>query len=190
MIADYQKTERNTTNFKAGVKSVLKFAASSLAGKIPEVGGIISSGITFYDLCKDSINALKKTTVVKDVSCSYNTRVSTDEIFVFVKYKGAKDLGNQVLCYVGNVVHYSTGINVLSGKTENGEYIPDVIQKKCSGVIKSSQYDNHCAEASQNFWKYNHKQQMNEYYTISNIQEKKIAGDVQISVPYICANIN
>lgn len=178
------------SGFKAGAKNVLQVVASEVLGSLPNVGGAISTAQTFYDAFKGAINGMKTTTTVGSVKCAYTTSLSVEEIYVFVKYKGATDLGNQLLCYVGNSMEYYTTVSVPNGVTVDGTYHAKVNNKNYSGTIKAPYYSNYKSKASENFWDYKQGNAIHENYRMLNFQQKMIAGNKKIKVPSAQLNLS
>lgn len=130
------KESKYSKGFKAGCKNVLTIGVKEIAGKVPKIGGSVSKAITFYDLCKGLKDGVTKTTTtIKGVDCTYDTVIGAEYLYIFIKNKGAKDLGNQIVGYAGNYATFETEVNFKSSYTENGKTKPKLGKKIIEQVL-------------------------------------------------------
>ncbi len=176
-------TKSNSTSSIA--TNILQILALSVAGQNPQIGGEITALKTFYDVFKSTLSGLSTTSVIGGVQATYVTEITTEEIFVFIKYSGALDTGNQIMGYMGNKVYYETGIILPSIIMVNGVGKPDLKINKIRGTITSPYYDGgYIDKASNNFWEYKNGNSMFNYiFFISRITQKMIGGSVNLVVP-------
>ncbi len=183
----YISGSKKSSSTSAITTNILQILATSVTGTIPEFGGGVNVLKTFYDIYKTTINGLSTTSVIGEVTASYTTQVVSEEIFVFIKYSGALDIGNQIMGYMGNKVNYQTVISIPGIITVGGSSYANIETKKQSGTISSPYYSGgYIDKASNNFWEYKNGNSMFEYtFLINRITQKMIGGSVNLSVP-IC----
>ncbi len=134
--------------------NALTVTVRALAGYLPKVGGQISTALTVYDVFNGVVSGLQKTTSLSGVTFSYHSSVGSSYLYVFVKYSGSVDTGNQILGYCGNVVEYYTAINHSKPIWVNGDLKPNVKTEYVEGTITSPFYDSYRTVASNVFWEY------------------------------------
>lgn len=173
----------SNSGFRASAKNVIQLVAPEVLGSLPAVGGTIKTAQTFYDVFHAAISGLQKTTNVGNVECSYTTSLSVEEIYIFVKYRGAADLGNQIPCYIGNSIEYDTTVSTSSGIIINGRHHAKVYDKKYNGTMNAPYYGSCYSRACINFWNYKQKKGLNEDYRIKYFQKKMISDNKKIQVP-------
>lgn len=114
------KLAKADLGFKAAAKNVSKIIVNSVAGSLPQIGGMINTAQTFYDVFKGVISGLSPTTSLGPIECNYTSSMVANYLYVFVKYSGDIDEGNQILAYCGNWIDYSTTITIPSPIKVNG----------------------------------------------------------------------
>lgn len=119
-------------------------------------GTAISIGLTFFDMYTGIIDALEESTMVMGVVNSTTINMSYYERYVFVKYDGSPDNGNQILAYRGNKAMYSATIVtpddiLLDGVTYPYQKVATVYE-----TYRAQYYDNYTQRVSQIFWNYRH----------------------------------
>lgn len=116
----------------------------------------ISSRITFYKLFAGIIEDLKQTTMVNNVLASCYANVSFYERYVFVKYDGSADAGNQILAYCGNRASYTATFVTPVDIMIDGESFPNQNVATITETYKAGYYDNNTQYVCQVFWNYKH----------------------------------
>lgn len=144
-------------NFGQVFKKAFILSAKCAAGFIPGFGGALSVGFTFYDIFNEIIDGLETTTTIENVTLSYTANLVADEIYVFVKYQGAVDLGNQILSYIGNKIQVAVGVSIPKPIMVDGRLFADVSQSKVNSEVTSESYEEHMSVACKNFWDYEKK---------------------------------
>lgn len=156
-------------------------------GKLPYIGPVLSGGLTLYDVQQAFVEGLSPTTVLDDAAYSFDILIGTTIKFAFVKYSGALDEGNQILCYVGNEVDYTVYIDVPVFEIVNGERIMyrDTVEYSDSSTSYGYGYDDCRTIAATNFKTY--KQGLtpeNVYYHIVRIPMLLMDDVYNASIPY------
>lgn len=137
--------------FKAGARSVLKAIASDAICEAPEIGGILSTGLTAYGYLKTFMSDISSTTVIDNITCSYTLGLSGQMKVIMVKYDGSSD-SSQIVGYRGNSVNVAT--TIVTPKY-NGETVSNSTYNNVSTF--SSQYYSSGAYANASKAYYNYK---------------------------------
>lgn len=148
------KLAKADSGFKAAAKNVSKIIVNSVAGSLPQIGGMINTAQTFYDVFKGVISGLSPTTSLGPIECNYTSSMVANYLYVFVKYSGDIDAGNQILAYCGNWIDYSTTITIPSPIKVNGVWRANVDAVNVRGTITSPYYNWYRDVASNVFWEY------------------------------------
>lgn len=152
---------RSVDPIQAIAMNVLEVVADGASDIVSEyvytkTGFNINSVITFYELCNDIMEDLEKTTMVQNVIASCYVNVSFYERYVFVKYDGSVDAGNQILAYCGNRVSYAATLTVPEDVLIDGESFPHNESTEIIETYKAQYYENNTQYACQVFWNYKH----------------------------------
>ena len=149
LVKTYAGIQSSAKNFQAIAKNVIKVTATAIVSSTPKIGTAISIATTVYDILKEVISGLSTTTTIANAKAVYLIKLKSNFLYVFVKYAGSLDAGNQVLAYAGNSVSVDCSalldVNLLSD-TET------VVRKDYA----SSQYytSGYKEIAATNFWNY------------------------------------
>lgn len=101
-----------------------------------------------------------------------SANIIVEYLYVFVKYSGDLDTGNQIKAYVGSRVQFG-------GYFNNGSLVT------LSGNMYSEGYNSYASIACKNFFDYkNGNSNFNYNYMISNFQYQLCSGNGICSVPY------
>lgn len=166
-------------------KNLAKIVATEVIGHIPEIGGDLSRGITIYQALKGVYQDLKKTDTVYNIKAAYVHRLGAEYTLEFVKPYGARDSGNQVLCYAGNSVRITANISIPTFKYDGKTYQTGLKNKAYSGTVSSPYYDgNKRNMACKNYCKYKEGKSMEPHYNITKYKETAVDGSkFSINVP-------
>lgn len=175
------KSKTKTT----AAKNLAKIAATTIIGKMPEVGGDLSLGITIYQALKGVYKDLKKTDTVYNIKASYVHRLCAEYTLEFVKPYGARDAGNQVLCYAGNKVQVTANITIPTFKYNGKTYQSGLKTTRYSGTVVSPYYNgNKRSTACENYFAYKSGKSMEPHYNITQYKETAVDGSkFTINVP-------
>lgn len=174
-----------SSGFNAASKNVAKVVVNKIAGCLPQVGGMISNGLTFYNAFKGVISGLSPTTSVGAIECAYTSSISSSYLYVFIKYSGDVDTGNQILGYCGNVVTYETSISTPGSIKINGTWLPKIYTTYVSGTITSPYYNEYRNVASNVFWEYKNGNPNVPYrYDIYNFWVQALDTTIRLEAPY------
>ena len=175
----------NKKNFVAGATNVIKVVGISVLGSLPEIGGSITVINTFYDAFKEYDKAIKTTTTINDATVAYSTAVSAHSMYVFVKTKGAKDAGNQIVGYQGNIAYFSTGMTASYFITKNGIAEPTTVQKTVKGYSTAPYYNNVYVElAAKNYYNYkNGSKSIKFNYMQGKYQMTMLGSSAYVTIP-------
>ena len=155
LIGRYKHEVNKYSSFEANAKNAFKIIVNSIAGCLPNIGGTIVTLQTFYAIFKDTYSSLTPTTLIDSFDSLYKSMVSANYVYVFVKYSGSADEGNQILAYCGNDLQYETTI-ILDAPIllENGSLGANNDTVELNGTITSPYYNGYRDVASNVFWEY------------------------------------
>ncbi|MDE6208333.1 MAG: hypothetical protein K2M73_01510 [Lachnospiraceae bacterium] len=149
LVATYANIQRSATNFKAITMNVMKVTATAIVSSAPKIGTAISIATTVYDILKKVISGLSTTTTITNATAVYLLKLRSECLYVFVKYAGSLDAGNQVLAYAGNSVYF----NYIASMDTN--LISDLDGIEGKDYAYSQYYTSGYKEiAATNFWNY------------------------------------
>lgn len=103
---DYTNVQYEKAGFVAGAVDAIKVVGVSALGALPEIGTVLSVGITVFDAFTAFISNLTSSTIIENVEGTAVVSFTSHVKYIFVKPNGSADAGNQVLCYAGNMVKY------------------------------------------------------------------------------------
>ena len=103
---DYTNVQYRKAGFTAGAVDAIKVVGVAALGSLPEIGAVLSAGITVLDAFNAFISNLTTNTIIERVEGTAVVSFTSHMKYIFVKPNGSADTGNQVLCYVGNIVDY------------------------------------------------------------------------------------
>lgn len=150
--AHYIKSKKSAT---AIAQNVIGITVSSVSGALPVVGGGLTAIQTMYDICKGVVSGMTGQTIVSDISANYSVLTGASYLYVFIKYSGDLDTGNQILGYSGNIVTYSYDVDIPNFSMNGNELHGTINSKTYSGTITAPFYNDYISKASGNFYKYN-----------------------------------
>lgn len=175
-----------SSRFCASAKNISRVIVNSVAGKIPVIGGTLSTLQTFYDVFKNTISGLTSTTMIEPVECTYIINYVTSYKFVFVKYSGDADAGNQILGYVGNDIDYTGQISIGNPVCVNGVWVSGIQNGVVKGNITSPYYNGYRDVASNVFWEYkNGNPNVYTRYETNIFTVQVLDGTLGVEVPYV-----
>ena len=149
LVTSDANIQRGATNFQAIAKNVMKVTATGIVSSTPKIGTAISIATTVYSLLKEVISGLSTTTTISDAKAVYHIKLISECLYVFVKYAGSLDAGNQVLAYAGNSVKFNCNASLDVNLTST------LVVKTFDDVISSQYYTSGYKEiAATNFWNY------------------------------------
>lgn len=173
----------NSRGFTATAKNVTGIVASTLAGVTPHVGGAFTVVNTFYNVYKDVISGLTGQTSVYNVKGTYVTSLSAQNIYVFVKYSGDSDFGNQILAYCGNSIKYDLTVVTCDFIMSDEVITPTNNIKKYNGTISSPYYSSYVDKASENFYNYKNGSSIFTNYNVYSFYLNSVQDRIRILVP-------
>lgn len=144
----------NNKTTTAATQNVLGIVLNKVSGELPVIGSGISTVQTVYDIFKGVISGMTGTTKLSNVKAQYMVDTVAQYMYVFVKYSGDVDAGNQILAYAGNQVTYQTAVTISGFKMEGKDYVPNIKQRTYGGSIISPYYSSYVDKASYNFYTY------------------------------------
>ena len=151
---DYQQVQYSKAGFVAGAVDAIKVVGASALGFAPEIGTILSVGITAYDAFNAFISNLTTSTIIENVEGAAVVSFTSHMKYIFVKSNGSADAGNQVLCYVGNMVDYLVSTVSVVDRLVNGVSTPThSIEVSRQDSSKSKDYSNYNLAAT-NYYNY------------------------------------
>lgn len=156
-------------------------------GQIPEVGTYLSVGMTLYDIQKAYYEGLTPTTVIDNVSYSFDIYLGTTMKFVFVKYAGALDEGNQVLFYVGTGTEFKVWIDIPVVTVVNGtNHVTRRTLEYIDTVTSEGFHNDECKViAAENYRLYKLGVTPNDtYYYLRRIPIVLLDTTITVNVPY------
>lgn len=165
----------------AASKNFLSVAVSSAAEAIPKVGGILSGMLTV----KDAISTLMdgNVTTVNDFDCTYQYYLTSDEVFVFVKFQGSTDK-YQEFCYKGNNVDFWCQYGVTRVVVDGMDSKPVHDSESITGYVQSTDYENCENAAAKNFFNYKlYGQSFKLDHYIYKVEVKTLDKTKVINVP-------
>jgi len=178
---------KSSSGFVAGSKNVLKLA---ITNAISATGVIASSAITFYQAYQAFISGLKPTSKIEEaVECRYTTSYTVDDVYIYVKYRGALDK-DQVICYMGDIVGAETAVVTPTGVNIDGRYVAKVDSKTYAYTVKSEGFDSASSYACEAFYNYNRKYNYHYLYNMGRFTLKAIGENISIRVPRADLNTN
>lgn len=172
--------------FQVVVKDIV---TASISNYDPVLGSTVAALFSIQDIWESLDPGL---VVSKNASHAFSVSMVTTMKYAFVKHEGALDDGNQVLCYVGNKVHYTVSVLVpILIEDEKGEIITDSKPAKVSDTITSHGFEtttihDYCIWiAAQNFWKYKNGQSsfMEVRHEVQVIPYEILNKEYKLSVP-------
>lgn len=185
-------TQARKTNagFVAASKNALKVITSKILGQLPKVGGAISTAKTFFDVFNGIISGLSTTSTIEGVDSVYMTSMKGEFLYVFVKYSGDVDAGNQILGYGGSTVQYETSININQPLKINGQWTPNISVAKVTGTITSPYYSSGYRNIASNvFWNYkNGNSSVNGHYELGYVDVDMLGEIKRLEAPYAFPN--
>lgn len=122
--------------------------------KISTAANIISSTITAYDIYSRIIEEMSPEIYIGDIEQVAVLNVSFYERYVFVKYEGSIDTGNQILAYSGNKSTYTITIVDPNDVLVNGESVPINDTISITETYRAQYYENYIPRVAQIFWNY------------------------------------
>ena len=177
-------TSSYNNSFKAGTKNVLKVVGISVLSEMPVIGNGIGAINTFYSAFNGYMSGISETTTISNVTCSYNVSLVSNSMYVFVKYKGAKDT-TQIMGYEGNKLYYNTLIATVTPVVINGTVKPNTDGKKFVGTVTAPHYSSDYAYvAAKNY--YNYKKgntSIKENYMQKAFYQEMVGTKISISIP-------
>lgn len=180
------KTETVTTDTgkAAAAQNVVGIVLNKSAGYVPKIGPVLTAVQTVYDIYKGIVSGLKGTTVVSNIKSTYFNGVTASYLYVFVKYSGDPDNGNQILAYAGTQVESEIRV-IISGITINNNVVrPKSTEFKYEGSIASSFYKSYVDIASSNFYNYKSgNKNIVTRYELYDYYIETVRGRIQIKVP-------
>ncbi|MDE6209418.1 MAG: hypothetical protein K2M73_07065 [Lachnospiraceae bacterium] len=122
--------------------------------------------------------------IVSDISANYTVLTGANYLYVFIKYSGDLDTGNQILGYSGNIVNYSYNVDIPNFSMNGNELQGTINSKTYSGTITAPYYNDYISKASSNFYKY--KNGDNNFlvrYDIVSFYLENVNDRIKIKVP-------
>lgn len=166
----------------AASKKFLSVVVSNIAGALPKVGGILSGTLTV----KDAINVLMdgNTATVDNFECTYQYQLTSDEVFIFVKFQGSTDK-YQEFCYIGNNVDFWCEYGLNSIKIDGIDSKPIHSSEDVTGYVQSADYSNCENAAAKNFFHYKlYGQSFQLNHCVDKVEVKTINKTKSMKVPH------
>lgn len=161
----------------AGTANYLRIAATAASGTVGTVFG------TIYDAIVTTIGNLTRSTVIEDVSATYDWQCDTIMHFVYVKRSDSA--GDPNLCYVYNEVNTSAvGVtrDVKFNSTEHNDLNYKIYKKSQSGVMNTDASNlSNAIDSFLNYYQVMHS--FVNYVTITGIGNKSVIKN------YVCQEI-
>lgn len=182
----------------AGITNAAKIiAVDTMSGLVDEYSTLdeLNTGIKVLDaflsaaeIAEGFKEALTDATVFDEVTGTALVSFSVHMRYIFVKPYESLDVGNQVLCYVGNTVTYNITTTSAVWDMESGEPVAEHIVNQWSATTYSSCFDDLSVPAMHyhNF-KYYGIERFYMLYYVDSITFNFFGSDVEFEVPYIRA---
>lgn len=175
---------KSKSSATAIAQNVIGITVSSVSGALPVVGGGLTVVKTMYDIFKGIVSGMSGQSIVSNIEANYTVATSTEHLYVFIKYSGDLDTGNQILGYHGNIVKYSYNVAIPRFSMNGGEVIPEVKSFNGSGTITAPYYNDYVSKASSNFYKYkNGDNNILVRYNILSFYLERVSDKVLVKVP-------
>lgn len=181
----YSISNKNSSSSKRAIeKKVFEVIMNESVSHIPIIGTTYDGVLTAYEAIQSVNKEVKKTAIVSDISANYTLNLITNWIYVYVKYSGSSDSGNQVLTYVGNTVMYETTVVIPTCIYDKKNSIPRNIIKNISGELEAKYYNNFSSIACEKYYFYkNMNVDFSPYYDIRNFKMRTVEDTVNIAIP-------
>lgn len=189
---DYTHVQYSKEGFVAGAVDAIKVVGVSALGFAPEIGTVLSVGITAYDAFNAFIDNLTTSTIIENVEGTAVVSFTSHMKYVFVKSNGSTDAGNQVLCYVGNMVDYLVTTVSVVDTMVNGVSSPTHSIEVSRQDSSTSKYYSNYNVAAQNFYNYKMYGDSDfiDDYRIVYVTLSLFGEDSQFAVPSEFPNIS
>lgn len=176
----------------AGAVEAVKVIGVSALGAAPEIGAVLSAGITLYDAYKGIIDSLKTTTVIRNVEGYAPISLTSHMKYIYVKPSGSADKGNQVLCYAGSKVNYLISNGTTEDILVNGVSTPKhKLEPLIDDYSKSYNYSGGYTLSAKNYYDYvtNENKNFIYDYRLTHITLKVFGKTVRMDVPSANPNL-
>lgn len=168
----------------AATRNVVGICVDKIAGALPVVGGGLSTVKTVYDIYKGIATGMSPTSSISSIKANYTVNTVAEYIYVFVKYSGCPDAGNQILGYNGNYIDYTCGVDIPKCVYDGTRFCSDVIQKKYKGTMQAPYYNSYVDKASNNFYTYKSgNSNITQRYVIPYYYVQGVKDNIGIKVP-------
>lgn len=134
-------------NVSTSSKTAINVTTSTYYSNPMTVTGDISTPVTLTEVLSQVTNSVPS--FIQQLTLQYDLTLSTTFKYVFVKYDGATDTGNQVLAYEGTSTEYSCDVILANASFSLTKYGVEV-----TGTINSTYYSDCKASAAECFRQY------------------------------------
>jgi hypothetical protein len=142
-IGSYTYNNCNTNSTTA-----ISIATTSFYNNVPrQITGDIATDVTVYEILSKATS--NSPGFVANLSMDFELQLSTTFKYIFVKYQGDLDTGNQILAYEGSSTVYNCNVSVT-------EPVLGIYNRQVSvtGTVASSHYSYAASEAAECFRQY------------------------------------